>query len=507
MKSLISLILSFLFAFWMHPDSLLAQHTRIIIDNELRKLDESLSFANELVLAFGNRQARQAIREAKKSMDKAIEQFRLNRLNRSRFFINQSYRSITFAMKITLKLAGGSLLDRLRDLIGQVEQVVEGCENKEAERLLKKAKKNQQMAIRAYKNQMVRETFEYYRIGTFLVKRALNLCDNKNKNLSDQFFEEKERFHQLLQKAENLLKENPSEKAVLLIQQARKQALQTQHAYNRGKYKQSLEHYYKATRLLLRAIEICEFQNMLPRDRIESKAQNELTLLGELLESTEEKIAESKNVRAKLLFHRAQRLRKEAQIAFNAGRFRISIRKSKMARNALDRTFQILKLNEPGLDVRVENEIDKLNNDLKNVEEMVRNSENSEAVKCIELSKGFLNKSIQAFEGKNYYLALEGILLANRLMNLGEKLARSKEKGSIDKKKIEMRLREFDELILNTSQDIQSSDNPVAKNLLKQAQNLYEESKSALQENKLVFAKNILEVAFIVHQRSMTLIK
>jgi len=486
MKTLTNIILIFLFIILIFIESLLAQHNRIFIENELQRLNESLSFANELVLAFGNRQARQALQEAKRSMDKAIEQFRQNHLDRSKFLIGQSYDSITFAMNITFKLAGGSLLDRLRDLIRQVEQVVEGCENKEAARLLRKAKKNQQMALRSYRKHMIRETFEYYRLATFLARRALMLCDIKHKNLHDQFLEEKERFQQLLQKAENLCKENRSERAALLIQQARKQALQTHHAYNTKKYKQALEHYYKATRLLLRAIELCESRDFLSHDRLERKAQNELTLLNEFIESAQEKLAETRNARAKLLFQRALQLKKEAQQAFNMKRFIISLKKSELARNALGRAHHILNSSEPGLEVRVESEIDKLKNDLKNVEELAKNSSNQEATEFIGLSRQFLDKSVQACEKKQYRLALEEVLVANRLLNMTRKLARTSEIETIDRTEIERRLDEFEGLISTTRAEIESSNNKLALNLLKQAQDLFQQSKRALLANQLV---------------------
>ena len=83
MKNLLNIPLIFIIIFWTFPDSLLAQQNKKAIENEMQNLNESLAFANELVLAFGNRRARQVLQEAKRSMDRAIEQFRMNNLVRS----------------------------------------------------------------------------------------------------------------------------------------------------------------------------------------------------------------------------------------------------------------------------------------------------------------------------------------------------------------------------------------------------------------------------------------
>lgn len=481
------------------------QQNKILIESELQRLKESFSFANELVTAFGNREARHLLDDAKRSIDNATEFYRLNRLDRAKYFILQAYRSIQLAMKITLNLSGRSLLEQLQDLIRQAEQAVEGTDNKEAERLLREAKKNLDMARTAYKNQMARETFEYYRIGTFLAKKALSLCTDRDKNTKDQFVEEKQRFEQLLQKAENRLAENPLKEAEQLIQNARKLGHQAVQAFQSQHYREGIEHYYRATRLLLRAIEYCESQatGSDPKNKLE----NEIQSLNDLIASMEPKFADTKNVRAKMLFEHAVRMRSEAQSAQESGRYRMALRKSELARNALRRGIQMLESKNQGLSEQINDKLIQLQGDLERTEELVNNSNNREARHFVELAKEYYDKSANASQNQREGISLQGILLAHRLLNLAEDLVMNEGALEIDKNQVEARLKEFEHTHSEAQADIESSKDKRASQLFQQSSHLYEQAKKAFEANELYFAMNVLELAFAVQQRSLRTIR
>ena len=342
MKKLLTIILALILTILMQPTYLGSQSQKTVIEDKFQRLNKSVSFAEELVMAFGNQAAKQLLLDAKKSIERSEDFFRRDQLVRAKYFIGQSQLSVTLAMKITFAIAGSSMLDQFDDLIKQAERATESCQKKETERLLSQAKKNQQMAVTAYQNQLARETLEYYRIGTFLAKRAMSLCDVKSNNARDQFLDEKNRFRKLLETAEKRLEENPSHEARLRINQAKNQARFALEAFDSKRYNQSLEFYYKATSLLLRAIELCESHAFRSIENTEVQMRKELSQLNDFISAIQEYYSGTKRKPARRLFRRALRMQKEAQLAFNNGRHGQFLKKCELSRHAVRKALTTL---------------------------------------------------------------------------------------------------------------------------------------------------------------------
>ncbi|MDZ7261639.1 MAG: hypothetical protein ONB05_05990 [candidate division KSB1 bacterium] len=465
----------------------------------LERLDEQLTFAREMVLFFDGELAKDLLRRAEELREAAEINLNNGRLLLAMRRIKRAQEVIDQALKVSLEESA----QKMRELLKRAQDIVPGSHHEEAERLLREAKDHQDKAIMAFRNQRTQEALEHYRQAVFLAEKSMELVQGKSRDNEKGFNEEKQRFRELLERAKEMVQASQNEEAKKVLRQAMKQAQETKEALDQGNFQLAIEGYHKATRLLLRAIDLAggDVRN------IEASAWNEVTVLEELIRSTQEKIEGSKNERALFLLERALILQQEAQQALAAKEYQVALRQAGLARNFMGRALRVLDTRVPELKPRTEQELNQLQQDLKEIATKVKATPDKEAHQLIDLAQKNADLAEQACKNEKYQLARERIWVANRFLFTADVLALGSQQTEVVKDKIEARIQNFDDLLAGVKTQIENSHQELALELLQQAQAMRQEAEKALKDEHLNIAKECLDVALELIRKSMGLIR
>ena len=229
----------------------------------------------------------------------------------------------------------------VRRLIEQARDLAIEKPSSEAQRLLRSALKNEKQALAAIRERDSRTAMERFRLARFMAERCFSLLQSGPADKNSRLEQEKRRFEQLLERARDSIDECGDARAVELIDKAEQQYQQTLRAAASGNRRVALNLYHNTTRLLLRAIDICEGGRISDREQ----AAEQLELFEELLETVKEGVQREKDL---LLVKRAERLHQQAQDAFGREQHALCLRRIELARNLISRLWA----ETPGLTLR-----------------------------------------------------------------------------------------------------------------------------------------------------------
>jgi len=487
----------------------LTQFSRLSLQIQLRKLDEKLRYAEEIVTAYGGKAALDYLRQAKEMRTTALNLFHSPMPLRAAAFIKKAFFFLDLAIRTTLAKSGHRMAEQLEELIKQAEQAVVGCNNKEAERLLFQAKKNQERGLHILGQTRIEKGLEHIRLAYFLAEKVLKLCKKRKLDIEDNVLDEKEQFERLLERAQEAVEKTNNPQARDRIEKALNQAEQADKALLKRDFKRALEHYHNATRLLWRGIELAKSTETSSENLIAEKIQKELDLLDAAIEELSGRVSTAEdNQRAQFLYQRSLKLREEAQLAFSAGRLLIAQKKINMAQNAIGRALGFLRqtdFSDSNLESRAETELQLLKDEIdqQKQDDEIKNS--SEAMRLLELAEHNLQLAEQTFKAKNYHLGFERIFVARQLVFWTEKTITSAVTASINLELVQSNLNSFDEQFEQQAQTIEASAVQIAITLLRQAQNFREKAEQALKNNQLNLAQAFIETSLQLLQRSKRL--
>jgi hypothetical protein len=506
--------ISFIFLFFLSLiafEGTRAQNSRLSLVVQIRQLEERLKFTEEIVNSYGNIAAREQLKRANNLYLQAKNQIESNRLVLATGTIRQANFYIDLAIKTTLANSGRRMAEHLEELIREAEQSVANCQNKKAERFLVQAKENQKTGLGLIARSNFQSGLEHLRIAQFLAEKTIKLCGGKKQTQRDEAFEEKERFEELLENAQQSAEENPDQTmAITQIEQALKLAEQADRALRVNDFNKALRNYYNATRILLRAIELFEIDQNSKNVQSDDKVKRELELLDSAIEQVKDKFNTEQNQNIQFLLHRTVRLRNEAVAAYETRHFLVALRKLKMAQNTIGRALGFFKLNnnfQNSKGVTGQKELEQLESEIERIQEKYNFKENPEASKLLEMIVENSQLARKAYQQNRPLRGLEHILIAQQLLNWTEKVVENvtDEENSADQ--IKSQLQQFDEQNEQYTGEINSSEDTVAKELFEQAQNYRRRSENALNNNQLHVAVSTLNIAQQLLQRSIELIR
>ncbi|MCI0516035.1 hypothetical protein L0128_22720, partial [candidate division KSB1 bacterium] len=333
----------------------------------------------------------------------------------------------------------------------------------------------------------------------------------KKQTPRDEAFDEKERFEELLENAQQLAEENPNQlTAISQIEQALKLAEHADRALQVNDLNKALQNYYNATRILLRAIQLFETNQNFEKNQSEGKLKRELDLLDSAIEQVKDKLSKEQNPNAQFLLNRTVRLRNEAIAAFETRRFLIALRKLKMAQNTIGRALGFFKINHQFQNSRgVDNqrELEQLDREIEHLKEKYDLKNNTEAAKLLEMIVENSQLARKAYQQNQPLRGLEHILIAQQLLNWTEKLFDKSADAEKSTEQIKSQLQQFDEQCEQYSAEINSSEDAAAKELYEQAHSYRQKSENALNNNQLHIAIGTLKIAQQLLQKSIELIR
>ncbi len=460
-------------------------------EKALRQLDQQLKIARELLRTFPNKEAENLIRKAETLRTEVISLYARRRFNKAAAKLMAAMNLANKAINLLSRIPMERILQQVEELIRRAEQIVPGSGSKEAERLLRDARKNKNLAIRAFRANQYQKAMEQLRVAKFLVERSLSLVEGPKGNIQERLQVEKARLDELWQRAKELTASCNNPRADRLINQAKRQFQSILQAVNRGDTKLALTLYYNTSRLLLRAIDLCEGRDL----SLQDQAREEIEMLSGLIMKARERIGAADTPKNKLILDKAIQLQRQAQRSFEEGKYNIALRRVSLARSLINRLW----IKAPGLSVedRARQELSRLRADI--------DKWNKARVRQSASAKPLLRAARQSARDAELYLtrgrvllALESILAGNRFISLLETTLT--EKKSVSRQSVEENLARLrDEIARRASM---SETNPRSKELIEAAQKFAGRAERALRRNENELAAEYTQIGFDLVRKS-----
>jgi len=482
-----------------------SQNSLLTIQVQLRKMDDRLAYASEIVRAYGGQTAIGYLKQAREMRDLAYSYFESNRPLLIGAYIRKAYFYLELAIRTTLANSGNRMAEQLNEMLRKAEQIVADCPNREAQRLFSDAQKNQDDALRKLNQGQIERGLEQMRIAYFLAEKVIRLCRQQNPDPAEKVIEEKERFGQLLERAAQATEQTPDAQVQNFITQALKQAEQAETAFQNRKFDKSLDHYYKASRILWRAIEMARSASAQNPD---AALNSELERLAAALSTLQNEAAA--NPKAEFLFQRAEKLQNEAQIALNAGRVKIARQKIHLAQAAIGRAQGFLAEKNPSADHqadRIDAELSRLQEELAGAKSNSELTQNSQANQLMQMAEQNAALAEQAVQTKNRAIALERILMAHQFLIRAEEFEQKQTAEAYPATALRSQFSLYDELFVREADDIREKNHANANQLLDQAQKYRNQAEMAMQKNEMVVAQAFIEMAHQLLVRSREIIQ
>ena len=455
------------------------------LTSSVNRVEEQIKLAQNLVQAFPNKQAityinqaKRLVREATNSpVDKSNAAMKQQQLSMAHKYAQQ-------AVNLLSTIPAKRIRNDVEELIRQAEQIVPGKLNKNAERLLNRAKSNQQQANQALTNGDYLKATEHLRIAQFLVERSMTLVSDQKGNINEQLLIEKNRFNDLLQKARRSVATCQNPNAKKLLSEANKQRRNIAQAANNRNYKFALNLYYNASRLLLRAIEICQGRRI-PQVEI---ALEELELFKDTLSSVQQNADKTQTAKQKMILRRAENLHEQARQSYQKRHYTITIRKLQIANNILRRIFD----EEPSqtLANRAGNELSRLKFEIEKIEDNNNFLSKRGHKALLRAAKKSVADAERFLKLGRIRLALDSILAGNRFLTALE--SRQRREANISEQDLKIRLDRLNEEIEQINENQGERD----QEIISAAQKMLSRANEAAENGHFELANEYIKTGF-----------
>jgi hypothetical protein len=459
--------------------SLFAQQNQERRDEaSLQQAISQLAAANELLRTFPNDAAAALLLQA----DKMIQESKLllaqnaSHLAQARLKLALDLIRQATGMLSTIPLQRAR--EQLEELIRRAEQVIPGSGDKEAERLLNRARENQRSGKSAIAALQFQKGLELMRVGRLLVERALSLVDGHGDSGQDQLTEERERFTELFEKTQNIVANCHKEQASKILLQAQRQAETIDQKLAHGNYQLALGLYYNATRLLLRALDICQGNALSEKEQV----LEDLEHVSDMLKNAQE---HAQNARDLLIVDRASLLYFRARTAADEDQPDLASRQLDLSKILLSRL-----LSRDHLSDQVQQEIDRLQEGIAQKKaDAALNAQPGHAVLLQAAEKSLAQAQRCSSDGK-IRAALAAVLSGNRLLDLCAVTNANPAQASPEK--LEADLARLQDEIAKAPALMDEQ----GKDLLDLAAQLADRGRSALAQQNYALAESFVNISF-----------
>jgi HEPN domain-containing protein len=401
-----------------------------------RQLQREMTMARFLAQEHPDAEADSWLEQAEQLQKEASALLRKGRAPAARRKARQA-RDMT--MRVIKKLSRVHLVEldqQVKVLISRAEVIVSGAQNKEASRLLKQSRvKLSEARIEGQKGQY-RKSFELLRMARFQVERSIELVEEGADDIDSKIRREQVRFENLLARAERLLPACDDEQAQKLYRQVMQQEAAISEALDTNDKYVALDLYYSSTRLVLRAINLCQGVDV----SLQELAEQEIARLDDLIDAARLQDGEDMPRRGKFL-NQASSLRDKARFALLNENYEQALQHAQKAIDLLNVPQKLNEQNRPGNRLhqelaRLENEINKFRNS-PNIVDNRKRALVEAAETCSLDASDFLDMNDNG-------LALQAILTGHRMLLKAESsLSRSTAESA--RNQIESLIKDIDE--------------------------------------------------------------
>lgn len=483
--------------------------TEIGLRGELEKLKALLETAREVVQTFGNEEARKLLADAEMLRQKAEQAFAERRWREANLRLMEARRLAEAAMELALRAPVQRLRTQLEELMRRAESEVIGSGNREAERLVQEARRNQQLGERALLNRSIRGV-EHFRLAITLLERALKLVQGSTgPSLPGERAERARQYlTELAQRAQEGLEQCRRPLARQVYEQALQQGRLAEEAFHRGEFLRAEKFFNGATRLLLRVIDLCPATGQaLDAERL----RRELQALRDALATAESQITSvSSRPGAAVLLDQARKLSREAEEALNQQRYQQASRFIVNGHNLI--ALATRSGNVPAADFKrqCESEVAQLQQELETVAAEREAVANEEVHVLIDLSRRATASAGRICQWPRQTLRSVAafrlmVRLAEQFLVQAEALVQSTAAAPPNRGILGQRLQELDATLSEVSKNLQGDESGFAQILVDQATEMRRRARAAYEAGQLHVAAETTALAFDLLREALKL--
>ncbi len=430
----------------------------------LAELDQKIKDARQLLMLFPDRQAEKMLQQVEELRERAAGSNARGQHGQALATIKAAFDLLDRVVNSLSKTPLERVRQQAEESIQKAEETVPGSRSKEARRYLKQALNQQRRAKKAAQAGHPQKAIEYYRVAKFLTDRALNLSRGSSRSPIEMLQQERDRFQTLLIRAQDIATTCQNEQAQKLLHQARSEYQTIQSRSNQQSLRVTLMRYYNATRLLLRAINLCEGN----RTFGSQMAITELDRITVLLSRIEMEKNEWSRFET-TLYQRIRRLVQQADQSITQNQYRIALKRLNLAASLLNKLSSSTV--NPPLSGRIRLELKKLGTRL----DQQQSETTMPYQRRLWAAANSLNQNARWHMKNNRpRLALESILTANRLLNR----LNSQDTHPFDSAQLAAQLNKLERLMQDPTHVA-----PEQQEAFKAASELYQKAVSAYQKN------------------------
>ncbi len=486
------------YSFFIVHDS--SSQTSNQLMGDIERLNSQLVDAKKLAFAFKNERAQQLLVQAEQLRNTAVKALNNKNVLVAKRNIDHAVVKVKEAVNVVIDGPVKRLRSRLEQLLRKADQEVLGRHHKEAERVLRQAKKNRDAAVQAFFNQKYLKSLEHYRVAENLAKRALDLVKSSNNPTLDKILEEKQRFEILRDRARKLVNKSANTSTKQIFDQAIKLYQSAEKAVKNSNLQLAKKFYNQSILLLLRAMDIAKDESPEAINQVEVA----LFRLRELIDNSKEIIQKANFPRAKPPFERAKRFAREAEVAARNGNNQVALRKIDLAEKMINRARSISRNRAaPDVSNRIFQEIENAKSDISETEMKLTADSPQDASVLINMAKSTISRAEQSANAGFTRFALEEILAAQRFLTKAESILTERETSTISRERIQQKLNQLDVVISQSESKIALSNQEWNKRLFQGTKDVRKFVVDSIQKGNYRAAEEGIKVAFELINKSL----
>ncbi len=457
-------------------------------DPLFQRVTQGIQNARELLRVYPNEAAAILVAQAETAVAEALQLVDSRQLRLAQQKLRSANDLLERALRLLSTIPTQRTREEIEEMIRRVEGVLAASRNQEAERLLNTAKEHLRLAESATLNNQTQRSLEHLRMAKFYAERCWALLDKSRTTPGFDLDSERNQYDDLLQKTREAVAQCNDHRAQRLLLQAQVQTSNIDGLLQRGEVKLVLNLYDNATRLLLRALDLCAGVQLGEREQL----REELQLLSDQIAQLPLSMRAPADANQQQMLNKVQALKIQINQAIEAGHYGIALRRMELARTLLNRIW----MPGPHLEStrseqhRLQQEIERFKSTpgprSERVGALLQAAERNTADAAAHLQQGRVRQ------------ALFAILAGNRFLTLAK--SAQPESALLSAQQVENELQKVQEEISAASPQNDRDDSEVTEQL-RLAGKLADKAREALRQNQTEIAREYINLANHIVQR------
>jgi hypothetical protein len=477
--------------------SALLGQTSTQIARAIERLNKELQFTKELVQAFRNASAQDLVIRAEKLRDEALAAIRNNQPIIAANKIQAAFSNLEQAQKRTLAGPVNRWRSRLEELLQRAEHEVLGRRNKEAERVLRRAKENFSSAQNAITARRYAEALDHYQAAVEWAERSLQLVRNSDSN--NDYADARRRFETLKDRAREMVDKSGNSAARRIYDQALRLFRSAEDALSSNRLQAAKQLYNQSILLLLRAIDLTRGDARVGRQDVDAG----LDQLQQLIDRVQDALKGIRRAGPRRVFDRGLAYARQARAAAGQGKYDEALLRIELAENMLRRAEGMAR--QRGVTNRSNRVLQEIENTQAEISDARRNfgpDTPQDVEVLVKMAQFALDRADRAAKAGFSRVALESVLAAQRFLTKAARVRTSDAAPSISSSRLDVRMRQLDAAIAE-AEDLIGIENPSwNRRLLQASKDIRQMAIESMEKGNMRAAEEAVEVALGLVRKS-----